>query len=49
MPPLASDLRQSQQVKLPSVTIKNEDDLRNWLSLVEEQIRAKIKDGPMIV
>ena len=40
---------QAQQVSLPSGTIKNEDDLQSWLSLVEEQIREKLRDGPVIV
>ncbi len=39
----------AQQVHLPSGTIKNEDDLHTWLSLAEEQIREKLKDGPVIV
>ncbi len=39
----------AQQVNLPSGTIKNEDDLRNWLTAVEAEIRAKLQDGPVIV
>jgi hypothetical protein len=39
----------AQQVKLPGGTIKNEDDLRNWLTAVEAEIRAKLKGGPVIV
>ncbi len=39
----------AQQVKLPSVTIKNEDDLKTWLATVEATIRARLNDGPVIV
>ena len=39
----------AQQVSLPTGTIKNEDDLQTWLSLTAEQIREKLKDGPVIV
>jgi hypothetical protein len=39
----------AQQVKLPSVTIKNEDDLKTWLATVEATIRASLNDGPVIV
>ena len=39
----------AQEVSLPGGTIKNEDDLQAWLALVEEEIREKLKDGPVIV
>jgi hypothetical protein len=40
---------QAQHVSLPGGTIKNEDDLQTWLSLAEEHIRGKLKEGPVIV
>lgn len=39
----------AQAVTLPGGTIKNEDDLKAWLTSAEEQIREKLKDGPVIV
>jgi hypothetical protein len=39
----------AQRVKLPGGTIKTEDDLRNWLTAVEKEIRAKLQNGPVIV
>jgi hypothetical protein len=39
----------AQQVSLPGATIRNEHDLKTWLSLAEEQIRGKLKDGPVIL
>jgi hypothetical protein len=39
----------AQHVKLTGGTIKNEDDLRGWLTTAEEQIRDKLKDGPVIL
>ncbi len=39
----------AQHVKLTGGTIKNEDDLRNWLTTTETQIRDKLKDGPVIL
>lgn len=39
----------AQSVSLPSGTIKNDDDLIIWLTTVEETIREKLKDGPVIV
>lgn len=39
----------AQQVKLPGSTIKNEADLQAWLKKAEDQIREKLKDGPVIV
>jgi len=39
----------AQQIKLPGGTIKNEDDLKAWMNLVEDHIRARLKDGPVIV
>ena len=39
----------AQPVTLPSGTIKNEGDLKAWLTAAEEQIRERLKDGPVIV
>jgi hypothetical protein len=39
----------AQQVKLPGGTIRNEDDLKTWLKATEDQIRARLKDGPVIL
>jgi hypothetical protein len=39
----------AQHVKLTGGTIRNEDDLKSWLSSAEEQIREKLKDGPVIL
>ena len=39
----------AQPVTLPGGTIKNEDDLKAWLTSAEEQIREKLKEGPVIV
>jgi hypothetical protein len=39
----------AQPVTLPSGTIKDEGDLKAWLTAAEEQIREKLKDGPVIV
>ena len=39
----------AQPVTLPSGTIKNEDDLKAWLASVEDAIRQKLRDGPVIV
>ena len=39
----------AQHVSLPGGTIKGEDDLKSWLATAEETIRAKLKDGPVIL
>ncbi len=39
----------AQPVTLPSGTIKDEGDLKAWLTAAEEQIRERLKDGPVIV
>ncbi|HEV3342284.1 MAG TPA: BREX system P-loop protein BrxC [Pirellulales bacterium] len=39
----------AQPISLPGGTIKNEDDLQTWLSLAEDSIREKLKDGPVII
>ena len=39
----------AQHVSLPGRTIKNEDDLKSWLSEAETQIRSKLKEGPVIL
>lgn len=39
----------AQHVSLPGGTIKSEDDLKAWLAEAEGCIRAKLKDGPVIL
>jgi hypothetical protein len=39
----------AQQVKLPGGTIKDESDLKSWLKSAEDQIRTKLRDGPVIL
>jgi hypothetical protein len=39
----------AQPVTLPGGTISNDDDLKKWLTEVEEKIRNKLQDGPVIV
>ena len=39
----------AQEVLLPSATIRDQGDLAAWLSAVEQQIKAKLKDGPVLV
>ena len=39
----------AQHVSLPGRTIKTEADLKSWLKAVENEIRAKLNDGPVIV
>jgi hypothetical protein len=39
----------AQHVSLPGGTIKNEDDLKTWLSDAEDRIREKMKEGPVIL
>lgn len=36
-------------VKLPGGTIKDDDDLKDWLGRAEQHIREKLKDGPVIL
>ena len=40
---------QAQHVKLAGGTIKDEADLKSWLKAAEEQIRIKLKEGPVIL
>jgi hypothetical protein len=40
---------EAQQVYLPTATIRNEEDLLQWLAAVETEIRANLKKGPVIV
>ncbi len=40
---------EAQSISLPSATIKTEADLKEWLGEAEKRIRAKLKDGPVIV
>jgi hypothetical protein len=39
----------AQHVKLTGGTIRNEDDLTTWLRSAEEQIRTKLREGPVIL
>jgi hypothetical protein len=39
----------AQHLKLPGTTIKDESDLKSWLTSAEAQIRAKLEDGPVIL
>jgi hypothetical protein len=39
----------AQAVSLPTGTIKNEGELKAWLTEAEQRIRMKLKDGPVIV
>jgi hypothetical protein len=39
----------AQHVKLPGGTITNENEMNSWLSSAEQQIRDKLKDGPVIL
>lgn len=39
----------AKRVTLPPATIKNEADLKQWLSKAEDAIKATLKDGPAIV
>jgi hypothetical protein len=40
---------EAQTVSLPGGTIKTEADLKAWLAEAEQRIRAKLKDGPVIL
>jgi superfamily II RNA helicase len=37
------------RVMLPSATIKNEGELEAWVDEVKSAIKAKLKDGPVII
>jgi hypothetical protein len=37
------------RIVLPSTTIKNEDELDEWIEEVRERIRKQLKDGPAII
>jgi hypothetical protein len=39
----------AQHISLPGGTIKNDDDLKAWLTEAENCIRQKLKDGPVIL
>jgi len=39
----------AQHMKLPGWTIRNDEDLQAWLTTVEQCIRARLKDGPVIL
>jgi hypothetical protein len=38
-----------QQVKLPRRTLKSEDDIKAWLTEVEQQMLNDLKNGPLLV
>jgi hypothetical protein len=40
---------QAQRVTLPQATIKTEEELAAWLTAAGDRIRAKLKDGPVIL
>lgn len=40
---------ETQTVKLTSGTLKTEDDVRNWIADVEENLLDKIQDGPIVI
>jgi len=40
---------ETQTVKLTSGTLKTEDDVRNWIVDVEENLLEKIQDGPIVI
>ena len=40
---------ETQTVKLTSGTLKTEDDIRNWIVDVEEELFDKIQDGPIVI
>ena len=40
---------ETQTVELPSGTLKTEDDVRNWIVDVEEELLDKIQDGPIVI
>ena len=39
----------AQHIKLPGGTIRNDEDLHDWLTTVEQHIRIKLQDGPVIL
>ncbi|MBS0265404.1 MAG: hypothetical protein JSS02_25945 [Planctomycetes bacterium] len=39
----------AQHISLPGGTIKNDDDLKAWLTDAEDCIRKKLKNGPVIL
>ncbi len=40
---------ETQTVKLTSGTLKTDDDVRNWIVDVEENLLDKIQDGPIVI
>ncbi len=40
---------ETQTVKLASGTLKTEDDVRNWIVDVEEELLDKFQDGPIVI
>lgn len=40
---------ETQTVKLTSGTLKTEDDVRNWIEKTEQELLAKLKDGPIVI
>jgi len=39
----------TQTVRLTSGTLKTEDDIRSWVNDVENDLMARIKDGPIVI
>ena len=39
----------TQTVRLTSGTLKTEDDVKSWVNDVENNLIAKIKDGPIVI
>jgi hypothetical protein len=39
----------ASRISLPSVTIKNEADLEEWLNEVRNRVNNQLKDGPVIL
>jgi len=39
----------TQNIKLTSGTLKTEDDIKSWVTDVENDLLTKIKDGPIVI
>lgn len=40
---------EAKHLKLSGGTIRNESELKTWLKSAEDQIRARLQDGPVIL
>lgn len=40
---------QAQFIKLPSRTVKTEEDIDKWLAEVQEKLKSALKDGPIVI